>query len=65
MEMKSATKLMRAVVVPGAVLGNQGDGYINPNAKTVAAAVGSRHAAGSPGAAKYAASGRKVFDDQK
>jgi hypothetical protein len=63
-EMKSATKLMRAVVKPGAVFQSQSDGYVNPNAKACAAAVG-RMAQGSPSAAKYAASGKKVFDDQK
>jgi hypothetical protein len=55
---------VKASVRPGAVFQSQSDGYINPNAKTVAAAVG-RHASGSPSAAKFAASGRKVFDDQK
>jgi hypothetical protein len=62
-EMKSATKLMRAVVKPGAVFGNQGDGYLNPRAAKVAAAVG-RHSKGSPSEAAYAASGKHVFDRQ-
>lgn len=30
----------RAVMKPGAVFGNQGNGYLNPNARTIARSVG-------------------------
>jgi hypothetical protein len=64
MAKQSTKQPQRAAVKSGAVFGNQGDGYLNPNARTISRAVG-RHASGSPSAAKYSASGRKVFDDQK
>jgi len=63
MAKQSTGQPTRAVVKPGATFGNQSDGYINPNAKAVAAAVG-RNAKGSPSAAAYAASGKSVYDKQ-
>jgi hypothetical protein len=53
----------RAVMKPGAVFGNQSNGYLNPNARTIARSVG-RLAQGSPSAAKHAASGKSVFETQ-
>ena len=58
----------KAVVRPGAVLGSQGGasnpsaGYLNPNSSIVGLAVANKGS--TPSAAKYGASGRKVFDDQ-
>jgi hypothetical protein len=63
MAKQSTKQPQRAVVKPSAVFQSQSDGYVNPNAKACAAAVG-RMAKGSPSAAKWAASGKGVFESQ-